>query len=572
MFGPMRKGAIALVIAASLVLPAATAAGAPNDPLYGAQQPLALIHHSAALDAFARKPVDIPVFLPDTGVDIDHPDLVNRLFRLPANVPAPSPDGFSQGTVLAGQPGWDLIGNDLNPPPGPVLTPDPDPNAPPGSAGTGTLVAGALGAQVGNGIGTAGVAPNARIIALRSCWEFDSCFQYIQAAAINWAADRGARVIAFHTLFGSTPSFEAGFRAAIANHPNVLFIAIPSGNDGPLDADPLDEQPCNLDLPNVMCVTASSPTGGPDCGRVGPRVVDLAVPVRNNVVTADGGGTANVPQCFISYAPPIAAGVATVLFGLDPAASPAQVKAAMMDSATRVPAWAGKSVSGGVLDMAAAVDRFQVRRGLVKPPVLGRQVNVAPVSGKVTVSLPRGASLSPASNGARAAQIKGRKFVPLNEARQIPVGSFIDTRRGTVSLTSARDTRGRTQAGRFTSGVFQILQSRKRSQKGVTELRLKGTNYNRCGFVNVSSEVESSRRKRRKSRKRLNRLRGNAKGRFRSRGRYSSATVRGTRWTTEDRCNGTFTSVQRGRVDVRDFRRKKTIKLRTGKRYLAKAP
>ena len=39
-----------------------------------------------------------------------------------------------------------------------------------------------------------------------------------------------------------------------------------------------------------------------------------------------------------------------------------------------------------------------------------------------------------------------------------------------------------------------------------------------------------------------------------------------------DRCDGTLTTVTRGKVAVRDFRRRKTIALRRGKSYLARAP
>ena len=74
------------------------------------------------------------------------------------------------------------------------------------------------------------------------------------------------------------------------------------------------------------------------------------------------------------------------------------------------------------------------------------------------------------------------------------------------------------------------------------------------------------------SRRAVRRVRASAKGRFRTRGRYSAATVRGTIWTTTDRCDGTLTKVTRGRVAVRDIRRKRTIALRAGKRYLARAP
>lgn len=217
------------------------------------------------------------------------------------------------------------------------------------------------------------------------------------------------------------------------------------------------------------------------------------------------------------------------------------------------------------------------------PPVLGRTFNVEPLSGRVFVSLPRGASLA-ARGGARAAAsvpgLKGRRFVALKEARQIPIGSFLDTRRGRVRLTTARDaTSRRLQAGVFYSGVFQVLQSRRRKSRGLTELRLKGASFKRCALRRRARHAQAGWKvgaavvhaARRLSRRRIRRLRANARGRFRTRGRYSSATVRGTFWSTTDRCDGTLTRVARGSVTVRDFRRHKNIVVRRGKTYLAKA-
>ena len=71
--------------------------------------------------------------------------------------------------------------------------------------------------------------------------------------------------------------------------------------------------------------------------------------------------------------------------------------------------------------------------------------------------------------------------------------------------------------------------------------------------------------------RRIRRLSANARGRFRTRGRHSAATVRGTKWITTDRCDGTLTKVARGSVAVRDFRRKKTIVVKAGRSYLARA-
>jgi hypothetical protein len=60
-------------------------------------------------------------------------------------------------------------------------------------------------------------------------------------------------------------------------------------------------------------------------------------------------------------------------------------------------------------------------------------------------------------------------------------------------------------------------------------------------------------------------------GRFRTHGRHSQATVRGTRWVTVDRCDGTLTRVTEGSVVVRDFARRRSAVIRAGRSYLAKS-
>ena len=194
-----------------------------------------------------------------------------------------------------------------------------------------------------------------------------------------------------------------------------------------------------------------------------------------------------------------------------------------------------------------------IRAAGPSPPVLGETATVREVKGKVFVGIP--------ATGARAAQ-KGIDFVPLEEARGIPIGSFLDTRKGTVALSTARDRAGKVQSGRFSAGLFQVLQSRKRSAKGLTELRMKGST---AGFRNCGKNASASAL----SQRTIRRLRAKAKGRYRTRGRRSAATVRGTTWTVEDRCDGTLTTVKRGTVAVRDFRLRKTILVKAGKSYLA---
>jgi hypothetical protein len=193
-------------------------------------------------------------------------------------------------------------------------------------------------------------------------------------------------------------------------------------------------------------------------------------------------------------------------------------------------------------------------------PTLGETVGVSVVKGEVRIKLP------PGSGAARASQ-KGSGFVPLTEARTIPVRSILDTRKGTVAIRAARNRAGKTQSGRFSAGVFQVLQSRKRAQKGLTTLKLKGSTaaFRRCGGKGSASARAAL------SRRAIRRLRARARGRYRTRGRHSAATVRGTVWNMTDSCAGTLTTVKRGKVAVRDFRLKKTILVRAGKSYFARA-
>jgi hypothetical protein len=222
----------------------------------------------------------------------------------------------------------------------------------------------------------------------------------------------------------------------------------------------------------------------------------------------------------------------------------------------------------GNVDPTPAVHAWTVRPATLADlpaPELGVDVNAQTASGTVLVGIPGTAARS-AGSGSRASQ-KGVNFVPLSEARQVPVGSFFDTRRGTVRLQSARDRAGTRQTGSFFKSLFQVRQSRKRSARGLTDLVLKGSSFRRCRTTGRGKGASAA-----VSRRTIRRLRSNASGRFRTRGRTSSATVRGTIWDTIDRCDGTLTKVRRGRVVVRDFRRKRNVLLRAGKSYLARAP
>jgi len=194
---------------------------------------------------------------------------------------------------------------------------------------------------------------------------------------------------------------------------------------------------------------------------------------------------------------------------------------------------------------------------VLQRPVLGKSVTIGLVSGKVYLRLP-----AKGQGAAHASATRRPKFVPLVGIRGIPVGSTLDSRRGVVRIfTAANASSTKLSIADFTSGIFQSLQSRR--LRGLSDINLTGGSFRGCSAKGASAS---------RSRRVVRRVRGNGRGRFRTRGRYSAATVRGTIWDTIDRCDGTLTKVTRGVVVVRDLRKRRNITIRAGKSYLARAP
>ena len=182
-------------------------------------------------------------------------------------------------------------------------------------------------------------------------------------------------------------------------------------------------------------------------------------------------------------------------------------------------------------------------------PIFAKTVVLTPVSGKVLIEAP----------GARYG------FVRLsNGPTEVPVGTVVDTTAGRVRLTSANPAPGSVQSGQFSEGRFQIRQPA--SGGGLVNLVLRDTSTRQVTCQPGAAHDAAA------SKRILGLLLGTAKGHFRTVGRFSAATVLGTDWGVRDRCDGTLTVVREGAVSVQDFVTHRTVIVRTGQTYLAKAP
>ena len=139
---------------------------------------------------------------------------------------------------------------------------------------------------------------------------------------------------------------------------------------------------------------------------------------------------------------------------------------------------------------------------------------------------------------------------------------------GEIKLTTA-DEDGDVQAAHFARGKFVVRQKK----SGLTTLKLLGGDFSQCVVKKSKASDRNTERfikDRRRGRRVIRRLWGRGKGKFRTRGRYAAATVRGTQWRTIDRCDGTLIRVKRGTVIVRDVRRKRAVSVRASQEYLVK--
>ena len=158
----------------------------------------------------------------------------------------------------------------------------------------------------------------------------------------------------------------------------------------------------------------------------------------------------------------------------------------------------------------------------------------------------------------------GHSFRLGTQDRNIPVGSLIDTTHGRVDLRAAPPSPAgganaatvHVQDAQFYDGAFRVTQS---SSSAVAQVRLAGGRFAACAAPNGDLAHDAK-----LSHKVLRLLWASGSGKFRTVGRYSAATVRGTEWLTEDFCDGTLVHVRRGVVVVEDLATRATVTVRAG--------
>ena len=243
----------------------------PNDPEYDQQWSLSNLPNDADINMQAgwneylsdkycenSSRSDVVVAVIDTGVDYNHPDLIDMMWRNPNEIPDNGIDDDNNGIID------DIHGATF----GQSKSGDPMDND-----GHGTHCAGVIAAKENNGQGISGVASHSdgkvKIMAIKGLTEDDTGEHSGTFSALleglEYAIQHGATISSnswgsfCNETFCPNASQEVQnvWKTVLRNNPNHLLIAA-AGNSNKLIGTNYIPLNCGLQEPNMLCVASST--------------------------------------------------------------------------------------------------------------------------------------------------------------------------------------------------------------------------------------------------------------------------------------------------------------------------
>jgi thermitase len=341
----------------------------PNDPYYGYQWEHQVMNSPLAWDHTRGEGVIVTVC--DDGFDEFHPDLRPNLLL----------------------PGFNTYDGTTN-----IV-----------SGSHGTYVLGALGAVSNNEIGMSGMAGGAKMIPVRMNIPGSGAYISDVAECITYGANRGSRVVNISWHFADPNDINVGTRnyspldsagAYLRSKGGLLFMS--AGNQG------VDTATCYPDFANIIFVGGTDSLDQRASYSNYGAAVDVFAPSDYVYITTPGGGYS--PGRGTSFSSPIAAGVAALIFSVNPKFTPAQVESIMYSTTTDLGAVGEDNIYGhGRLNSGAAVEKAVALSGTSPTPA------PTPVPTPIATPVPTPPPPVPASISlsVRAYKVKGQQKADL---------------------------------------------------------------------------------------------------------------------------------------------------------------
>jgi subtilisin family serine protease len=332
------------------------AIGTPADPSYGE---LWGMHNEGQKGGLIDADIDAPeawnlstgsksvlVGVIDTGIDRSHPDLSDNMWTNPGE----------SGTDVGGQDkrfngvdddnngyvddwrGWDFVNGD---------------NDPHDDHLHGTHCAGTIGATGNNGIGVAGVCWNVSLVGLKFLSAGGSGVTSGAVEATLYANTIGCTLTSNSWGGGG---YSQALKDAIdaAGAAGKLFVAA-AGNNGS-DTDIGINYPSGYDSPNIISVAATDRYDSMAYfSNYGLTSVDLGAPGVDVYSTTPGSSYQILSGT--SMATPHVAGACALIKSANSSLTDTQIKQVLLSTVDPIPSLAGKTVTGGRLNLFSAVQQ-----------------------------------------------------------------------------------------------------------------------------------------------------------------------------------------------------------------------
>ena len=323
----------------------------PNDSAYSILYAHTLMSSSSAWNTTTGTDTALAVVI-DTGIDFNHSDLADNMWRNPLEIAGNGIDDDKNGYID------DVHG--IN-----AIT---NTGVPLDDNGHGTHVAGIIGAVGDNAQGVVGVTWKVKLVGAKFLSSVGSGSIANAIKAIEYSTQlkkAGHNVVATNNSWSgglySKPLFDA---ISAASDAGILFIAAAGNKSSNNDYTPT--YPANYQVPNVISVASITSLGQlSSFSNFGTRTVHIAAPgssiystIRNNGYGYKSGTSMAAPQV---------AGLAILTYSACPNLDMARLKDTILSSGAKTSALQGLVATGAMANAARAVEQANRACGTPTP-------------------------------------------------------------------------------------------------------------------------------------------------------------------------------------------------------------
>ena len=295
---------------------------------------------------------DMVVAVIDTGVDFSHADIGANKWVNSDEIPNNGVDDDGNGYIDDIN-GWDFVSND---------------NDPQDGHGHGTHCSGTIAGVTNNTIGVAGIAPNAKIMAVKGLSDSGSGYISWLSNCIIYAADNEADILS-NSWGGSGSSSTLNSAMNYAYSKGCVIVAA-AGNS---NADVSGFTPANI--PCVIAVAATDSNDVKASFSNYGETVDVSAPGVSILSTT---GSSYASWSGTSMACPHVSGVAALILSNEPTLTNAEVRQRLRDTADDInaqnPSWQGLLGTGRINAYKAVLAGGPVNHPPILDPIGNRLV------------------------------------------------------------------------------------------------------------------------------------------------------------------------------------------------------